>query len=94
VATDMLATLREALSNVARHAKASRVDVEVRVDVGDRGELVLRVTDDGVGPPVADQPRGSGLDNMAARADRRRGTFEIGPATPQGTTIEWRVPIR
>jgi signal transduction histidine kinase len=91
VATDLLAALREALSNVARHAQASRVDVVVTVAIG--RELILRVTDDGVGPPAPDQPRGRGLDNMAARAGGRGGSFQIGAATPRGTELVWRVPI-
>ena len=93
VATDLLATLREALSNVARHAEASRVDVVVTVDAEDGGHLVLRVTDDGVGPPQPDAPRGHGLDNMAARAERHGGSLEITPARPRGTAVEWRVAL-
>jgi signal transduction histidine kinase len=88
----MLAALREALSNVARHAQASRVDVVVTVAIG--RELILRVTDDGVGPPAPDQPRGRGLDNMAARAGRPGGSCQIGAATPRGTELVWRVPIK
>jgi signal transduction histidine kinase len=91
VATDMLAALREALSNVARHAGASRVDVVVNVDTT---SLTLRVTDDGVGPPAPGQPRGHGLDNMKARAAQREGAFNISPADPRGTVIEWRVPVK
>jgi signal transduction histidine kinase len=91
VAADVLATLREGLSNVARHAQASRVDIVVAVDGG--GEILLRITDDGIGPPAADQPRGHGLDNMAARAEARGGSFEIGPSSPRGTEVAWRVPI-
>ena len=94
VAADLLATLREALSNVARHAEASRVDVVLAVDVGGNRELLLRVTDDGVGPPAADQSRGHGLDNMAARAAGRGGSFDIAPSSPRGTQITWRVPIK
>jgi signal transduction histidine kinase len=90
LAVDLLATLREALSNVARHARAGRVDVTVAVDAAG---LLLRVADDGVGPPAPDQPRGHGLDNMAARAARRGGSFDIGRATSNGTVVEWRVPI-
>jgi signal transduction histidine kinase len=90
LAADLLATLREALSNVARHARAGRVDVTVAVDAAG---LLLRVADDGVGPPAPDQPRGHGLDNMAARAARRGGSFDIGPATSNGTVVEWRVPV-
>jgi signal transduction histidine kinase len=94
LAGEMLATLREALSNTARHAQAGRVEVVLAVDAGNGGELTLRVTDDGIGPPSADQPRGHGLDNMAARAERLGGSFEIGSASPRGTEIVWRVPIK
>ena len=90
LAGDLLATLREALTNVARHARASRVDVTLAVD---DDELVLRVTDDGVGPPAPDEPRGHGLDNMAARAADRGGSFAIRPAGANGTVVEWRVPV-
>ena len=60
VADDLVATLREALSNVVRHASARHVDVAV---VAGAGELSLTVTDDGVGPPadrVAAGPDGPG----------------------------------
>jgi signal transduction histidine kinase len=93
VAGDMLATLREGLSNAARHAHATRVDVEVAVDVGDGGELVLRITDDGVGPPSPEQVPGHGLHNMAERARRRGGAFALTPADPKGTQLDWRVPL-
>ena len=87
VAEDLIATLREALSNVARHAHASRVDVEVTVGA----EVYLRVADDGVGPPRDDTPMGHGLDNMATRAGKLGGAFELLPGHP-GTTVVWRVP--
>jgi signal transduction histidine kinase len=90
LAADLLATLREALSNVARHARAGRVDVTVAVDAAG---VLVRVADDGVGPPAPDHPRGHGLDNMAARATRRGGSFHIGPGTSNGTVVEWRVPV-
>ena len=88
VAPELLATLREALSNVARHAKASRVEVELIVDA----DVCLRVTDDGVGPPDDTTPRGSGLANMAARAERLGGALRIGPGPGAGTVLEWRAP--
>jgi signal transduction histidine kinase len=91
VATDMLATLREALSNVARHAGASHVEVVVTID---EAELVMRVTDDGVGPPAPGQPRGHGLDNMQARAERRGGSLALRQAASHGTVVEWRVPCK
>jgi signal transduction histidine kinase len=88
VATDVLATLREALSNVARHARATRVEVEV--DVAE--EVRLRVTDDGVGPPSGPTPEGKGLPNMAARAERWGGSLDLRPRQARGTVLEWRVP--
>lgn len=90
VAGELIAILRESLSNVARHARASRVEVEVRVSGGD---VVLLVTDDGVGPPGADAPTGNGLRNMAARAERLDGTFELRPGAEKGAVLEWRVPM-
>lgn len=88
VGVELLATLREALSNVARHAQASRVDVEILVEA----EACVRVMDDGVGPPGADAPRGNGLRNMAARASQLGGTLELRRNHPCGTILEWRVP--
>ena len=88
MATELLATLREALSNVARHAKAHHVEISVVLDE----DLLLRVVDDGVGPPAPDAPRGHGLDNMTTRAQRLGGRLTLLPATPTGTVLEWRVP--
>jgi signal transduction histidine kinase len=88
VATELVATLREALSNVARHARATRVEVDVEAG----SEVTLRVVDDGVGPPAADAPRGNGLRNMAARAEKLGGRFELGPGPAGGTELVWRAP--
>jgi signal transduction histidine kinase len=87
VGAELLATLREALSNVARHAQATSVEVAVILDV----DLCLRVVDDGVGPPADDAPRGKGLANMAARAAALGGRMELRPCDPRGTELEWRV---
>ncbi|MDA2804818.1 sensor histidine kinase [Nocardiopsis suaedae] len=86
---DVVAVLNEALSNAARHARASRVDVEVRAVVG--GELTLEVRDDGVGLPEGG--RRSGLGNLAERAERRGGAFAAHPRPEGGTRLEWRVPV-
>jgi signal transduction histidine kinase len=88
LAADLLATLREALSNVARHARATRVEVEVVVT----DQVVLRVVDDGIGPPSPDVARGHGLNNMAARANHRGGRFELRAGSPAGSALEWQVP--
>ncbi len=92
VAEQALAALREALSNAARHASASQV--EVTVDIGPDGILSVQVTDDGVGIPA--DGRRSGLRNLAARADKLGGELRLSPADPDapapGTRLEWRVP--
>jgi signal transduction histidine kinase len=92
-AEQALAALREALSNVARHAQASRVDVTVDVD-GDE-TLSVQVTDDGTGIPAGG--RRSGLRNLAARADKLGGALQLAAAEPgaprPGTRLEWRVPV-
>jgi signal transduction histidine kinase len=88
VRADLLAVLREALSNVSRHAAASAVSVTVRVAAG---RLVLTVIDNGVGMP--DAIARSGLANLQGRAERWGGTFVVSPVEPTGTRIEWGVPL-
>jgi signal transduction histidine kinase len=87
-ADHLVAVLREALSNVTRHAHATQVDVTVTAGA----DLLLRVADDGVGIPA--NGRRSGLTNMAARADGLGGTFAVHPGERGGTVLEWRVPLR
>lgn len=80
--------LREALSNVARHARASKV--EVHVEVG--SELAVRVIDDGVG--IGEPKRLSGIANARARAALLGGRLDLSKADGGGTCFEWRVPLR
>ncbi len=99
---DLLAVVRESLSNVARHAQASAVRVQVAI--GD-GKLAVRVADDGVGPKTpagshSDKLHGTagatergGLANMRQRAAGHGGTFAVQPGQPSGTVIEWSVPV-
>ena len=84
----MLAVLRESLSNVIRHAAATSVEVEVTAG----HELVLRVSDDGRGAS-SDWGEGFGLGNMASRAADLGGSFALGINTPSGTILQWRVPL-
>jgi signal transduction histidine kinase len=88
----VLAALREALSNTARHAAASQVDVTVDVDPD--GILAVQVTDDGTGIPA--EVHRSGLRNLARRAEKLGGELRLHPAHPgtaaPGTRLEWRVP--
>ena len=87
LAEQLLAVLREALSNVARHAGASRVSVAVTAG----SDLTLTVRDDGSG--MKGSTRRSGLANLADRAGKLGGTLRAGPAEGGGTELEWHVPL-
>ncbi|HWL37995.1 MAG TPA: GAF domain-containing sensor histidine kinase [Frankiaceae bacterium] len=89
IADHLLAALREALTNVAKHARAHRVDVGVTA--GDR-EVVLTVADDGVGL-AADRPPGLGLGNLTERAAVLGGECTVGNRPEGGTVVRWRVPL-
>jgi two-component system, NarL family, sensor histidine kinase DevS len=87
VAEHMSAVLREALSNVARHARATKVEVRV---VASR-ELVLSISDNGRG--IGETSRRSGLSNMAERAELLGGKLVVASGPGTGTTLEWTVPL-
>ncbi|MGW0176386.1 sensor histidine kinase [Rhodococcus sp. NPDC003322] len=82
------AVLREALSNVVRHAKATAVTVTVTVDDG----LLLEISDNGRG--IARGEPGRGLDNLHSRAEAAGGTVTVDSTAMEGTTVRWRAPVR
>jgi two-component system sensor histidine kinase DevS len=84
----LLAALREMLSNLARHAKASAATVTLLVG----NEIVLTVADNGSGPPD-DMESGSGLRNLSARARALNGNFSFKGATPHGSIATLRIPL-
>jgi signal transduction histidine kinase len=88
VRPDLLAALRESLSNVVKHARASAVEVRV-IASGDA--LALAVLDNGVG--VGGYDERSGLANMRERAARHGGEFRVEAHSPSGTRVEWSVPL-
>lgn len=98
VVDELLATLRESLTNVARYARASQVTIDVTAE---QGHVRLVVADDGVGfgDPVghgsgdATATTGHGLRNMAARAQALGGRLVISSTPGKGATIDWSVPI-
>ena len=97
VGDEVVAVVREALTNVAKHAEAAEANVTLSVTAA---ELVLEIIDDGVG---ISGTRRSGLDNMRQRAERLGGTLVIGPAqddheksarsTRRGTRLTWTIPL-
>jgi signal transduction histidine kinase len=94
---DLVATLREALTNAARHARARHVKVAIGVN-REMTRLELTVKDDGRGLPLAEDPHGQshhagGLANMAARARRHHGHCSVDSVPGAGVRITWFVPL-
>lgn len=89
IADDIVAVTREGLSNAARHAKASSVSVAVSVD---SAEVRIVVIDDGTGISPS-RSRRSGLANLAARARRHGGGFELEPGEQRGSVMSWWAPL-
>jgi len=87
VVENLRAVLREALSNVAQHAAADNVDVELAVTAQ---TVTLRVSDDGVG--IDNEPRHGGLRNAAERARLLGGSLGVTTAPSTGTVLTWSVP--
>jgi signal transduction histidine kinase len=93
IQTTMYRILQEGLTNVARHARAARVELELRLD---GGVLELRIQDDGIGfdPATAEATRtGLGLHGMGERVALLGGTIEIRSTPGKGTTVHARVPV-
>ena len=91
IGVQLQAVLREALSNVVRHAGASKVTVAVTVTPS---ELVATVSDDGVGTGSGQRPGGRGLASLLHRAEALGGTLEFrAGADGSGTALRWQVPL-
>jgi len=89
VVEQLLLVLSEALANVSRHARASRVDVLLTAA---DGSMTLSVSDDGVGMP-GEWAAGRGLAEMDGRATRLGGRMSVQSRGSGGTTLQWRVPV-
>jgi PAS domain S-box-containing protein len=83
---------QEALTNVARHAHATAVDITVRLD---QAELLLEIEDDGsaIPPERLLAPESWGLRGMQERALYLGGTLSIGKGRKQGTLVSLRLPL-
>lgn len=88
VADEVVAVLREALSNVVRHAGASSVEVTAETT---GKAFTLSVADDGRGIP--EDAHRSGLQNLSERAERLGGELRLGTPSAGGTRLIWRVPL-
>ncbi len=88
IGAHVVAVVQEALSNVARHAHATEVQVQVLLE---GGGLRVTVIDDGVG--IGEVSRSSGLSNLEERARLAGGRFMVSPAAGGGTRLDWTVPL-
>ncbi|MEU4287364.1 histidine kinase [Kribbella sp. NPDC026596] len=87
VRPQILATIRESLSNIVRHAQASQATVEVSVGAG---RVTARISDDGVG--IGASTRRSGLSNLTERAQALGGSVRVADNEPHGTVVELTAP--
>jgi signal transduction histidine kinase len=95
VETELYRTAQEALSNVARHSKASRAVIEV---CRTERELRFRIHDDGCGfdpahAPSPDKPRGLGLVGIRERLAPLGGAMEVHSGPREGTELLIRIPL-
>lgn len=89
LADHLLAVVREALANVAKHAGATAVEVTISaIDA----TVVLVISDDGVGFDESALSGGNGLGNMKARAAKLGGECSVEQRPEGGTLLRWAVP--
>ncbi|HZS47067.1 MAG TPA: two-component regulator propeller domain-containing protein, partial [Blastocatellia bacterium] len=81
---------KESLNNVARHSRASSVDIDFRID---RGVLILQVSDNGNGFDINRIEAGNGLESMEQRAEKLGGDMTINSAPGKGTTVTLKVAV-
>jgi signal transduction histidine kinase len=86
---DVIACVRESLTNVAKHAGATSVLIDVALA---GNEVSVTVTDDGTGPGGA--TRSSGTANLRSRAEKWHGSCEIGPGPAGGTVVTWKAKTK
>jgi two-component system sensor histidine kinase DevS len=89
VGEQLIATVTESLSNVARHANATEARVHVSLV---HGVLQLTVSDNGIGIAGRPKPNG-GLSNIVWRATELGGSCTVQSGDPSGTVIAWQVPV-
>jgi PAS domain S-box-containing protein len=92
VSLSLFRVMQEALHNVAKHSRATEIDVELR---GDSNSLSLCISDNGVGfsPNTSKATAGLGLISMRERIHLIGGKFTINSKPNAGTRIEAKIPI-
>jgi len=88
LADDVVACVREAVTNVAKHARARSVEIDVAVAAG---TVTVTVLDDGTG--IDGATRSSGLANLRVRAERYNGSFDVATRSSGGTELTWKASM-
>jgi signal transduction histidine kinase len=88
IIADVEAVLRESLTNVAKHARATQIRVFVQADAA---RLALTVIDNGIG--LGEGTRRSGLANLNRRAERHGGRLDVGNSSEGGLRLQWSIPL-
>ena len=90
--TALFRILQESLTNVARHARSTKVEIQLRREAG---EVILTVHDNGRGVRLSElkDARSMGLLGMRERASLLGGQCVIGPQAGGGTMVEVRLPV-
>jgi signal transduction histidine kinase len=89
IIADVEAVLRESLTNVAKHAQAADIRVQVQAD---KQRLDVTVIDNGIG--LGQSIRRSGLANLNRRAERHGGYLDVSDSPEGGLRLQWSIPIR
>ena len=82
--------IQESLQNINKYANASTIKVELKKQ---ENNIILTITDDGVGFNLNLKKKGIGLQNMISRAKECKGEFIVQSKKDQGTTITVSIPI-
>jgi signal transduction histidine kinase len=90
VADNLLATVREALANVVKHARTPHLEISLVVR---EGRVVLDVLDEGVGLPPELRADGQGIKNLRARAEQLGGRMDVDDRDTGGVALRWAVPL-
>ncbi|HZU34957.1 MAG TPA: sensor histidine kinase, partial [Gemmataceae bacterium] len=92
VSQNVFRIVQEALTNVAKHSRATEVQIELHVTAD---QVTLSVRDDGVGfAPAALDGRRLGMLGMRERAELLDGSFSVRSAPGKGTQLAVNIPIR
>jgi signal transduction histidine kinase len=87
----MFRIVQESLTNIVRHAKATRASITFDEEAG---YYLVSVSDNGEAPPPTGESEGRGLLGMRERAELLGGTLEAGPRPEGGFSVTARIPIR